>query len=142
MSTKIVVPNVSTLGIVGGFAPREPTAVKSVAYTPDTNILQISSSPSADFTSATVQKDGSVDELVNELKSILKKLPTENPPGSEDIYGMDTSIMWGSDDLEWTNTCGQGCGGHSSVQATDEEKAKFKKALEIADKLVAKGKGS
>ena len=135
-------------GIVGGFAPPEPTSVKSVAYTVGTDSLQItsSSSPSSNLAPITVQKDGSVDVLVEELQSILKSIPTENPPGSEDIYGMDTSIMWGStqdgNQFEWNNAGAQGCGGGSSVQATDEQKAKFKRALEIADALVAKGVGS
>lgn len=87
-------------------------------------------------------KDSSVDKLIEELQSILKSIPTENPRGSEDIYGLNTSIMWGSDELEWQNLGSQGCGGKSDVQATDEDKKKFKRALEIADELVAKGVGS
>lgn len=83
-----------------------------------------------------------VDALVGELQSILKTIPTENPRGSEDIYGLDTSIMWGSDDFVWENAGAQGCGGSSTVKATDEDKAKFKKALEIAEKLVARGVGA
>ena len=128
-------------GITGGFAPPKPTAFKSVTYSAETNFLQISSSssPSSDLTPITAQKDDSVDKLVEELQSILRELPTEDPPGSEDIYGLNTSIMWGSDGFEWANMCPQGCGGSSIKQATDEQKAKFKRALEIADKLVAKG---
>ena len=83
-----------------------------------------------------------VDELVEELQSILKTIPTEDPPGSEDIYGFDTSIMWGSDEFEWRNSGAQGCGGFSEVKASDEDKVKFKRALEIAETLVAKGLGS
>lgn len=33
-----------------------------------------------------------VANLVEELEDILKYLPTEDPSGSEDIYGFDTSI--------------------------------------------------
>lgn len=130
----------SSAGIVGGFAPPKPNAVGSVTYTADTNFMQISSSSS--LAPTTVKKDDSDDALIEELYSILKTLPTEKPPGSEDIYGLDTSIAWGSDDLEWVNTGAQGCGSSSEVKATDEQKAKFKRALEIADKLVAKGIGS
>lgn len=128
-------------GIVGGFAPPEPTAHKSVTYAAGTNSLQITSS-SSNLVQKKVEKDGSVDLLVEELQTILKSLPIEDPPGSEDIYGLNTSIMWGSDELEWRNSGPQGCGGSSSVQATDEQKAKFQRALEIADALVAKGAGS
>ena len=129
-------------GIVGGFLPPEPTAHKSVTCAADSNTLQIISSSSSNLTPKKVEKDDSVDPLVEELQTILKSLPTEDPPGSEDIYGLNTSIMWGSDELEWRNSGPQGCGGSSSVQATDEQKAKFQRALEIADALVAKGVGS
>lgn len=135
-------PNGISIGIVGGFAPPAPTAVKTVAYTAQTKELQISSSSSlaprvvkeADFVD--------VDALVEQLQSILKTLPTEDPKGSEDIYGLDTSIMWGSDNFVWENAGAQGCGTSSTVKATDKDKAQFKKALEIAEKLVAKGIGS
>lgn len=130
-------------GASGGFAPPEPTAVKSVVYAAGTNSLQITSSSSpSNLSQASVPKDASVDVLVEELQSILKSIPTEDPPGSGDIYGLNTSIMWGSDGFEWRNTVPEGCGGYSDVQATDEQKAKFKRALEIADALVAKGVGS
>lgn len=83
--------------------------------------------------------DDSVDALVGELHGILKSIPTEQPPGSEDIYGLDTSIAWGSEDLMWCNGGPQGCGGGSSqVQPSDEEKAKFARAVEIVKELVAK----
>lgn len=77
--------------------------------------------------------------LVDELKSILKELPTEQPPGSEDIYGLDTSIAFGSDDFEWMNGAPQGCGGGESfVKASDEEKVKFKRAVDIVNLIVKK----
>ncbi|CAE6479038.1 unnamed protein product [Rhizoctonia solani] len=66
----------------------------------------------------------------------MKEIPTESPPGSEDIYGLDTAIMWMSDDLEWMNGGPQGCGGGVSyVQPTEEQKAKFKRAVEIVTEL-------
>lgn len=88
-------------------------------------------------------KQLSVDEpteaLVDELHTILKSIPTESPPGSEDIYGLDTSIAYGSEDLQWQNGGPRGCGGGESfVKATDEDKAKFKRAVEIITHLVEK----
>lgn len=83
--------------------------------------------------------DESTEALVEELHSILKAIPTESPPGSEDIYGLDTSIAFGSADLEWQNGGPRGCGGGESfVKATDEDKAKFKRAVEIVTQLVGK----
>jgi hypothetical protein len=128
-------------GITGGFAPPEPKAVKSVAYTAKTNTLQITSSASG-LAQTEVQKDHTVDALVKELQSILKSIPSGDPQSGEDIYGLDTSIAWGSDELEWRNVNSGGCGGTGSVQVTDEHKKKFKRALAIADELVAKGAGS
>ncbi len=53
-----------------------------------------------------------------------RRSPRRSPPGSEDIYGLDISIAWGSEDLMWQNGGPSGCGGGtSSVQATDEDKA-------------------
>lgn len=141
VSASIFMPNKLPSGVAGGFAPPDPAAAKSVSCAAQTNTLKIVSS-SSNLAPADVERDGSADALLEELQSILKTIPTEDPRGSEDIYGLGISIMWGSKDLEWQNLCPQGCGGASTVQATDEHKAKFKKALEIADALVAKGIGS
>jgi len=86
-----------------------------------------------------VKKDDTAEALIDELHGILKELPMESPPGSEDIYGLDTSIAWGSDDLQWMNGAPVGCGGGTStIQPTEEQKAKFKRAVEIVHKLVEK----
>lgn len=77
------------------------------------------------------------DDLVNELETILKAIPTESPPGSEDIYGLDTGISWASTDFEWMNGGPGGCGGGTSeVQATDGQKRKFNRAVEIIEEIV------
>jgi len=73
------------------------------------------------------------------LHSILKKLPVESPPGSEDIYGLDISIAWGSDDLMWCNSGPEGCrGSESQVKASEEQKLGFKRAVEIIEQIVDK----
>lgn len=80
-------------------------------------------------------------KLVDELHDILKSIPTEQPPGSEDIYSLDTSIAWQSDDIVWVNGGPSGCArGTSSIQPTEEDKAKFKRAVEIVTELVGKAK--
>ncbi|KAG8695043.1 hypothetical protein FRC08_008073 [Ceratobasidium sp. 394] len=134
-------------GITGGFAPPTPNAIHSLSRSSDDpNKLFIQSmvrpQGTAELVSSFAPKDLPVDDhshLVDELHSILKEIPTEQPPGSEDIYGLDTSIMWGSEDLEWANGGPQGCGGGTSdVQATEEQKAKFKRAVEIVNELTQK----
>lgn len=75
--------------------------------------------------------------LIRELYSILKVIPTESPPGSEDIYGLNTSIAWASQDLEWCNGGPAGCGGgNSETKASEDDKKKFQRAIEIVKELV------
>ncbi|KAJ3528641.1 hypothetical protein NM208_g10109 [Fusarium decemcellulare] len=73
--------------------------------------------------------------VIDELRGILKDLPTEQPPGSEDIYGLDTGIVWASNDDDgwvWTNGGPQGCGGGESfVHASADQKAQFARAVDI-----------
>jgi len=134
-------------GIAGGFAPPQPSAIQTVIRDNSSTSLQISSVKDLkNFSTLSEVQPKSLDlgdldvtSLVDELHSILKELPTERPPGSEDIYGFDIGIAWGSGDLEWANGGPQGCsGGFSEVQATDEQKAKFKRAVEIVDVLAGK----
>lgn len=62
----------------------------------------------------------------------------QNEPGSDDYYGLDTSIAFGSDDLKWMNVGPEGCGSSGSdVKASDEEKAKFKRAVDIVNHLAS-----
>ncbi|KAF8714577.1 hypothetical protein RHS03_00100, partial [Rhizoctonia solani] len=135
------------VALAGGFAPPTPNAIHQLTRSTDTpNSLFIESMVRPDGTPSLQPrppKDLPIHDsshgsysLVDELHAILKQIPTEKPPGIEDIYGLDTSIMWASDDLEWFNGGPQGCGhGTSEVQPTEEEKAKFKRAIEIVTQL-------
>ncbi|KAJ7241309.1 hypothetical protein B0H12DRAFT_1133668 [Mycena haematopus] len=134
-------------GITGGFAPPTPDAVYTFTRALSQPTIAVSAAVRADGTpslqDAAAQslkaEDVHVTSLVQELHDILKSIPMEDPKGSEDIYGLDTSIMWGSDDLEWANGGPGGCGnGTSMVQPTAEEKAKFKRAVDIVGELVEK----
>jgi hypothetical protein len=136
-------------GITGGFAPPTPSEVHELTAADSSSIaiqsmvrpigtphLRPASRKNVSLTGSAAS-DGTT-ALVDELHGILKQLPLEDPQGSQDIYGLDTSITWGSDDLEWANGGPQGCsGGTSTVQATEGEKAKFKRAVEIVKELVA-----
>lgn len=135
------------IGITGGFAPPDPEAIHTITRPLDRNELLITSAirtaGNQGLQGAIPKSISSENEhtasLVEELHGILKTIPTEQPPGSEDIYGLDTSIAWGSDDLEWVNGGPQGCGGGTSiVQPTPEEKGKFKRAVEIVHELIKK----
>lgn len=134
-----------TLGITGGFAPPTPSAIYTITGTPSQPSWNITAAVRPDGTPSLQDEqrktlaatDASATALVSELHAILKDLPTEQPPGSEDIYGLDTSIAFGSDDLMWMNGGPAGCGGGTSaVQATAEEKTKFKRAVKIVQELI------
>ncbi|KAF7296809.1 hypothetical protein MIND_00911900 [Mycena indigotica] len=133
-------------GIAGGFAPPTPDSVYTIARSDGIASLAITAAVRPDGTPElqeaapkSLALDDASGTLVDELHSILRSIPTESPPGSEDIYGLDTSIFWGSDDLEWYNGGPQGCGGgFSEVKATEEDKTKFKRAVEIIKELVNK----
>ena len=134
-------------GIAGGFAPPTPDAVHVITKESENASLTVASQVRPHGTRALLEpasKSLHADDshsLVVELHGILKDLPTEQPPGSEDIYGMNTSIMWADDTLQWQNGGPQGCGGGTSmVQPTEEQKEKFKRAIAIVDELVGKAK--
>ena len=112
---------------------------------PVTNVLQITKAVRPDGTpslgeavpKSLLKSAPGIDELLGELYSILSTLPTESPPGCEDIYRLDTSIAFQAGELLWMNGGPSGCGtGHSAVQPTAEEKSRFKRAVEIVEKLV------
>jgi hypothetical protein len=140
----------SRAGITGGFAPPTPSEIHVLTASPQKpNILAVDSQLREDGTPNlqsvnAVPKEVSIADasnlgLVDELEGILKTIPMERPQGSEDIYGMDTSIMWGSQGFEWINGGPSGCtGGQSEVQATEEDKAKFRRAVEIVKELATK----
>lgn len=146
-------------GIAGGFAPPTPDAIHTIdfyepafsaASTDQHPVLQVTSSvresgtpalPSAFPKSLTVASGSEDESAIHDLKDLLKQLPVESPPGSQDIYGLNTSIAWMSDDLQWYNGGPEGCGGgQSEVQADEEHKVKFKRAVEIVNGLVNKAK--
>lgn len=145
------ITNHRTTGITGGFAPPTPSAVYTLDRAESQTLVAVSAATRADGTptlSAGLPKslsfsdaDAGAQKLVDELHGILKTLPTESPPGSEDIYGEDTGIVWLSDDLEWMNGGPAGCGGGvSDVHPTAEEKQKFKRAVQIVNQLVGDAK--
>lgn len=134
-----------SVGITGGFAPPTPNAIYTVTGTPQRPELQITVAIRPDGTPSLQDaapktlsaSDPKTTALVDELHNILKTIPVESPPGSEDIYKMDTSIAFGCDDLMWVNGGPSGCGdGTSTVQPTDEDRAKFRRAVEIVETLV------
>ncbi|CAK5272497.1 unnamed protein product [Mycena citricolor] len=136
-------------GIVGGFAPPTPDSVYTLTKTSGLSNISITTAVRPDGTPAL--QDGaptslagdapSTDTLVDELYAILQAIPVEQPTGSEDIYGLNTSIAWVSEGFEWFNGGPAGTtGGTSAVQPTEGDRAKFKRAVEIVKELVGEAK--
>ncbi|ORX53126.1 hypothetical protein DM01DRAFT_1383747 [Hesseltinella vesiculosa] len=117
-------------GITGGFVG--PTLRQMVEIRGDdtgASIVHANLKPESktEYTSqvGTLAAD-QVQTLVSSLVEQLKSLPTEHPTGSEDIYGLDTSIGFFSDDFQWQNGGPEGCShGTSSNKATDQQKQTF-----------------
>ncbi|EJD02490.1 uncharacterized protein FOMMEDRAFT_168940 [Fomitiporia mediterranea MF3/22] len=137
-------------GITGGFAPPTPSAIHTLTKSKEQNHVLIASATREDgspclytATSKSISLEADTPDsetmLIGELYSILKSIPTESPPGSDDIYGLDTSIAWYSDDLTWINGGPSGCvRGTSAIQASAEDKAKFRRAVGIVNELILK----
>jgi len=134
-------------GITGGFAPVTPSAVYTIQKANSAPSIVIQSAERPDGTPSLLDSapksiqsaDTGAEKLVDELEGILKSLPTESPPGSQDIYGLDTSIMFGSDNFVWRNNAAEGCENMSETQPTEEQKQQFERAVDIIKELVARG---
>ncbi|KAK2688036.1 hypothetical protein QWA68_013305 [Fusarium oxysporum] len=121
-------------GIAGGIVPPTPSLIIQIG-TGDGDSLQVSiTRQSGDEETKTVAAADN-DALIDELHGILKEIPPTSPPGSEDIYGLDTGITWMSNDLEWTNGDSISGQGKSYVQPSPEEKEKFERAVEIIKEI-------
>ncbi|CAO3646919.1 unnamed protein product [Cunninghamella echinulata] len=129
-------------GITGGFVG--PTVKQAVEIRGDetgASIVHSNLKPStkADYTTqvGTLSTE-QVQTLVTGIQDQLQQLPVEEPLGSEDIYGLDTSIAFFSDDFQWQNGGPEGCGhGSSSKQPSEEQKQQFQ---EIVNSLLGLGK--
>ncbi|KAI8086080.1 uncharacterized protein BX664DRAFT_334866 [Halteromyces radiatus] len=123
-------------GITGGFVG--PTIKQMVEIRGDdtgASIVHANLKPATktDYTTQTGQLAAEdIKNLTMSLKETLGQLPVEEPIGSEDIYGFDTSIAFFSDDgFQWQNGGPEGCGHQpSSIQASPEQKQAFQALIQ------------
>ncbi|KAH6954199.1 hypothetical protein DER45DRAFT_570011 [Fusarium avenaceum] len=129
-------------GITGGFAPPTPSAIYTISKGPDSEVTITSSvredgQPMLGNPTEKTIPSTQINELVNELEAIFQEIPVESPPGSEDIYGLNIGLTWGTNDIEWMNGGPEGCGGGTSyVIPTPEQKQSFERAIEIIEEIV------
>ncbi|KAI9497512.1 hypothetical protein BDB00DRAFT_784834 [Zychaea mexicana] len=95
-------------GITGGFAG--PTVRKVIEIKGDSSsgatLLHANLQPGTknDYvTQSGVVPTENISLLLSTVKEELQSLPTEDPVGSEDIYGLDTSILFFADGFQWGN---------------------------------------
>ncbi|KAH7336436.1 hypothetical protein BKA65DRAFT_506440 [Rhexocercosporidium sp. MPI-PUGE-AT-0058] len=129
------------VGITGGFAPPSPSAIHTITRDPSSPQLTINSlhrTPGSPDHQLTPQPTKNLpvkdyNTQIEQIYSILKELPTEEPVGSEDIYGLDTGVSWSSGDgWKWSNGGPEGCGSEmSDVQVGKEEKVKFGEVVRL-----------
>jgi hypothetical protein len=135
-------------GITGGFAPPTPSAILIVTGTPNKSDLQVTASYRPDgeptlqdaLPKSLAKTEPGVDEMIAELYTILKSIPTGGSSQNSDYYRLDTSIAFMSDDLMWQNGAPQGCSGWGEEKASQVETAKFQRAIQIVENLVAQAK--
>lgn len=124
---------------MGGFAPANPRHVIEIqGDDEDKASIRVSKLISKhDYeVHEGVLQSSDIRGILSDVQS-LRSLPTEEPPSSQDIYGLDTAISVETKDFSWRNGGPEGCvHGESQVSANAEHKTQFKK---VADKLAAAG---
>jgi len=126
---------VLTEGIVGGFVPpHQRLQVVLVERPGGGGDVAVKQSPARN--AAATYKTGRLSaEDLSALTAQLKKLgllhlPTELPPGCQDIYRLDTSLAVELDGRFWRNGGPAGCvHGQSKVQPTDAQRKTFAAAV-------------
>ncbi|KAK7030887.1 hypothetical protein VNI00_013997 [Paramarasmius palmivorus] len=83
-----------------------------------------------------LKRDEDVDRLLKEIHDTLHLIPSEQPRGGYDIYGMNLGIYWKSHDLKWVNSGEQY--GLPPELAPQEDRDKFKSAVDNVRELVRK----
>ncbi|KAH7180370.1 hypothetical protein DER46DRAFT_652540 [Fusarium sp. MPI-SDFR-AT-0072] len=121
-------------GITGGFVPPTPSLIIRIGTGDDDSLQVYITRQFGDAETKTVAAADN-EALIDELYGILKEISMASPPGSEDIYGLDTGIAWVSEDLQWTNGDNISGQGESSVQPSSEEKRKFERAVDIIQEI-------
>ncbi|KAH6570083.1 hypothetical protein BASA50_010149 [Batrachochytrium salamandrivorans] len=126
-------------GVTGGImAPRLRRRVK-VDFNSGAGVASVeryieSNEPSAVdgfqlFESGASLSSTAVHSLVNEAVTAFQSLPIEDPPGSIDLYHMDTTIMIEAPGFRWRNTPNQGCSITPTIMEPTSEQLKIFKSF-------------
>ncbi|KAJ1564431.1 hypothetical protein HK096_008019 [Nowakowskiella sp. JEL0078] len=136
MSIKITLVD----GVVGGFAPASPSSQINLIVKKNDSVNvknYIRKDIVADqfrlLETPPTFSSKEISAFATDIVSMFKDLPTEQPPGSSDIYGFNISINIDAPGFRWENRPNDGCViSESSIQPSEEQKKKF---FEAAMKL-------
>ncbi|KIJ59850.1 hypothetical protein HYDPIDRAFT_170550 [Hydnomerulius pinastri MD-312] len=130
-------------GITGGFAPPTPNAlyrlVKEAESSTITVVSQVRPLGTPSLQDAVI-KSISLDDHsaeIEELQGILTAIPPQYP-GAADLYGLDISIIYDTKEFVASGASQYGsAAGLGVAPPTEEEKAKFQRAIDIIKGLAA-----
>jgi hypothetical protein len=122
------------VGIVGGI--KAPTVKLQIDIEADKiRMMRLENGKEVVTTGVIPEKE--LEELLKDMQKVWD-LPTEDPVGGEDIYGLDTSISIERGEKKWRNGGPGGCvHSASKVHPTEEQKKLFEK---LVDRLREAGK--
>lgn len=119
-------------GIVGGFVAPKTTRIIEISQDEGSAMIVHHVLPNGAPRDAFYSTQGSLSPAqVQALESqllVLKQLPNQQPPFGEDIFGLDTSIMYQDDDgFTWANGGPEGCSRSSGgPQVSPQQKEQFR----------------
>ena len=130
-----------TEGIVGGFVPPHIRQRTIIIAGDDKVHVFVMKHPQRNKPATYLRGSLSVKRFDKLLSAIEEKnlwsLPVEQPTGSQDIYGMDTSLAVRIGKKSWRNGGPEGCvHGQSKVQASDTQRKQFGRILKLTQDLV------
>jgi len=130
-----------TKGIVGGFVPAHVRLQVIIVPQGDKHTIVVKKHADRrakpTYLAGTLTKEQYADLFAELDKQGLWKLPTEQPPGSQDVYRRDTSISARQGAKSWRNGGPAGCvHGQSKVKPTKKQIEQFT-AIVVAIKKLA-----
>lgn len=123
-----------TQGVVGGIVPAHVRMQLVVVPAPHGHTVAFVDRSSAGTGPAFFigrDTDGRTASILREMETIgLWSLPVESPPGSADVYGMDTSLIVATPNRAWGNLGPGACmHGISDTRPTDDQVELFRRCV-------------
>ncbi|KAJ1567765.1 hypothetical protein HK405_004829 [Cladochytrium tenue] len=135
-------------GVAGGFLgpaplPRRACLLDLAAHPPTVRSLRgPRTRKSSEFAAKRAPADavaaaanGLILPLATDLVALLRTLPTEDPPGSDDLYDCDTFVSLTAPGFTWRNLPNQGC-APASINASRPTPDQVDRFRDLAGRLL------